>query len=454
MVRVGARIGLAAVLLAGLSAAWAPPAAAVVEEQVGERVFLVRDKPGTPVHFQMIVQAGCGEEADGQCVGLAHYLEHLILVGRNPEHKDIAVRMFAEATSNGTTSQRATVYMHTVPVKETGAGPILEKLFSFYAARLKAFEITQADAARELNVVLQEHDQRVGSSPLRGFERRLDRELVPDHPSGQWTIGTRDSIQRLTLADAQAFHQKWYVINNVYFVIRGDIEAAELKGIAERTLAGLEAKALPARASLRQPAIPIERKDLRESSVQVKRASVIYQKMVRIQDGDRPRARAARMILVNFLRSRLPGSPHEAMVDKADVANATPSVSIGKVAANTYTLQISAEVAPDAAPQALLAAMSAYVDAMAANAPAPAAIERLKRRFADSRVSEDEDPAAIYSRLLAWLSNRSKYAEFRSWPQHVAEVSPADIAAAVTALTGPGKVVTGVLAPADEGAGK
>src|ERR1700704_5454276 len=81
-------------------------AAFAAEERVGDRLFLVRDKPGTPTQFQMIVYAGCLDEAGGNCRGLAHYLEHLVLVGRNPEHKDIGMRLVPDGSSNGWTSTR------------------------------------------------------------------------------------------------------------------------------------------------------------------------------------------------------------------------------------------------------------------------------------------------------------------------------------------------------------
>ncbi len=124
-------------------------AATAAEQRLGEHLFLVRDKPGTPTQFQMIVGAGCIDEAGGECRGLAHYLEHLLLVGRNPDHKEIALRFFPDASSNGWTSQRATVYVHSMPAREQGPRADLEKLFAFYAARLKDFSISDADAERE-----------------------------------------------------------------------------------------------------------------------------------------------------------------------------------------------------------------------------------------------------------------------------------------------------------------
>src|SRR5437879_1105187 len=129
-----------------------------------------------------------------------------------------------------------------MPARETGPRDDLEKLFGFYAARLKEFSISDADALRERNVVRQEHDWRVASKPFARFAQKLDRLLLPDHPSGQWTIGTKEDIEAFTLDDARAFHRIWYAPNNVYVVVRGDIDAATLKEMADRALAGTQAR--------------------------------------------------------------------------------------------------------------------------------------------------------------------------------------------------------------------
>lgn len=445
---------LATVLSFFLCLAAMAPAAAVVEERVGERVFLVRDKAGTSTQFQMVVLAGCSDEPGGECRGLAHYLEHLVLVGRNPEHNDIAVRFFADATSNGHTSQRATVYVHSLPPRPGGPAADLERLFQFYAARLQDFAITEQEVERERNVVLQEHDWRVGSSPYRRFERKLDRELIPDHPSGQWTIGTRENISALTLAEAQAFHRAWYAINNAYFVVKADMSAEELKAIADRTLGKLRAKRLPPRATLKQPAVPVERKAFTESDRAVKRASVLYRKLIRIEGGDTPAQRAARSILVSFLRSRLPGSPHDALVDRQEVANGTPFVGIDRVAPKTFVVRMSAEVAPDVDTDKLRAAMEAYVDGLAGLAFPQDLLDRLKQRAADARRNEDKDAVVVYNRLVSWLSNRSDYADLALWPQRIAGVSQPAVREALVSLAAKGRVVTGSLTPASEAASR
>ena len=451
MGRIGAWTGVVTVCL-GLLAAAGPGFAA--EERVSERIFLVRDRPGTPTQFQMIVLAGCSDEPYGQCKGLAHYLEHLVLVGRNPEHKDIAVRFFPDASSNGWTNTRATAYVHTVPAREGGPKADLERLFSFYAARLRDFAITEEEAARERNVVLQEHDWRVGSSPVRRFERQLDRELLPDHPAGLWTIGTRESIAGLTPGEAKTFHATWYVINNVYFAVKADIAASDLKAIADRALAGLETKPLPARALARSPAVAAGRQDFTETGTHIKHASVIYKKLVHMEEPNAIAHMAVRAILTDFLRSRLPGSPYRALIDTGDLAAGAPQVSLERIAPKSFVLRMSAEVAPDANAEALLAAIGSYVSHLSDVAPTPDVVERLKRRFADNRTNADQDPSAVYSRLIGWLASRNSYESYADWPGRIAAVSAADVAQIMVLLSAPGKVVTGILAPAIAEAGK
>lgn len=446
------RIGISAAVVLAMFALGGP--AHTAEQRVSERVFFVKDKPGTPTQFRMVVLAGCSDEDGGQCRGLAHYLEHLVLVGRNPEHKDIAMRLLPDGSSNGRTSSSTTVYLHSIPPREAGPRADLERLFDFYAARLRDFSISEEEALRERNVVLQEHDWRVASSPFRRFERKLDGELLPGHPAGLWTIGTRASIESLTLADAKAFHRRWYVINNVYFLVKADIEIKDLGEIAGKALAGLETKRLPPRPAQRQPEITLERKDLRETDPQVKRTSVVYKKVVRMSEGDSPAQRAGRGVLAGFLNSRLPGSPYQALVETAKVAAGGPFVSLGRVAPRTYVLRIAADTAPDATPQALLDAIAGYVDAMDRNGPSPEQIERLKRRSADSRVNEDQDPGVVYSRLSGWLGARNAYDDYARWPTRIAKVMPSDVQQVLAALAGPGRVVTGTLLPATEEAAR
>ncbi len=293
----------------------------------------------------------------------------------------------------------------------------------------------------------QEHDWRVGSKPFVRFARKLDRLLIPDHPSGQWTIGTVEDIEHLSLDDAHAFHRSWYAINNVDFVVMADIEPAALKEIAANALAGLKSRPLPPRVFAKQPAIVVERKDLVEEDAGVRRAGVFFKKLVRIEEDDTYAVGAARSLALAYLASRLPGSLYDAIVDRGKLSSGAPTVSVVRVAPKTFTLTIGADVAPDIAPETLLAAISDYVAQLPDNGMSAETLARLKARYADARATADADPRQVYSRLVGWLAGRSRYENLALWPQQVASVPPERVAAVVKGLAGPGRIVTGTLLP-------
>jgi zinc protease len=433
----------------------APCACAADIEQPRERVFLVRDKAAAGLHFHMMVFAGCSDEADNQCRGLAHYVEHLVLVGRNPEHAQSAVKMFPEGSANGWTNMRVTGYVHSIPAKPAGVKADLEHLFKFYAARLKGFDIAPDEALRERNIVLQEHDWRVGGNHFAILARDMERRLLPDNPYGQWTIGTRSEIAKFTLEDARAFHGRWYALNNAVFIVRGDIEPAELKEIADKALAGLEARPLPPYPVFDNTKLEPGRDDMKLTNPRIKRSGVIVKKLVRMDDADFIRRRAARSILANFLTSQLPGSLYDALVEREELAAGPPSYSLNRVAPGIFALTIAADVAPVATPERLLHAMTAYIDNIGNIDLTDVLIDRLKTRFSNGRANADKDAALVHKRLIDWFDQRNTFAAYNAWPGEIASITGDDVRAAAKDLSGPGRIVTGVAGPAAaEGAQK
>ncbi len=434
-------------LLIALAASGVPGLAQIRETRVTDRVFLVRDRPGTPTEFQMIVNAGCADESGGNCRGLAHYLEHLVLVGRNPENKDAALRFFPDASSNGWTNQRATAYTHKIPSRPAGPKADLEKLFGFYAARLGGFEISPAEAARERNVVVQEHDWRYASSPYLPHLRKLDRLLLPDHPLGLWTIGTRESIQALSLDEAKAFHQDWYRPNNVWFVIKGDIDPDSLKAIAEAALKPVPPQPLPQKLSQLPPEVALEARALDDTHPKLQRPVVYYKKLVRIEETDAAAENAARFILSSFVSSQLPGSLRDVLGERMKLATGMPSFWLTRITPGAYVLSISAEAATDVPPETLRKAITDYAESLATLDIPEATVERLKRRYAEARKSEDRNAGDVYSRLIGWLAAGLDYAEMNRFPDRIAALGKADIARLIAQITRPGRLVTSILTP-------
>lgn len=421
--------------------------AQIREIRISERVFLVRDRPGSPTEFQMIVNAGSADEAGGQSKGVAHYLEHLILTGRNAQNTDIAMRFFPDARSNGWTNHRATAYTHAIPAREHGAARDLEKLFEFYAARLRDFSITPDEAVRERNVVLQEFDWRYGSAPAMRFARKIDQALYAEQPFGQWPSGSRESIQAMTLADAGAFHKQWYHLNNVWFVIKGDIEPATLKEISDRSLASIPFVQLPPRLHQRQPQIMVERIALAERDTQIETTTVTYKKLIRFEEASVAEGRAAAAILSSLLSTQLSGSLHHAIAEDNKLVTGSPGISISRTGPGTYLASISAQPAATVSADELIAAISSYIDALASLEISDRNLARIKTRIDDARKSMDNDAGRVYRRLISWLAAQLDYDELASSSKLLQGMGKDQLLRLATAIAAPGRVVTGVLSP-------
>ena len=167
-----------------------------------------------------------------------------------------------------------------------------------------------------------------------------------------------------------------------------------------------------------------------------------------MEEPDRVAHRAARVITVDFLHSRLPGSLYDVIVEKGKLASTAPSVTIARVAPRSFVLTIGADIAPGVPPERLLAAISDYVDTLSAAGIPAETVERLKKRFLDARANADRHPQQVYNRLVTWLANHNRYEDLAAWPQRVAAVSPDEVAGIVRGLSGSGRVVTGMLVPA------
>ena len=418
-----------------------------VEVRISDRVVLVRDPTMRSIQFTMVVRAGCADEPEMKCRGIAHYLEHLLLVGRNADHTETAFRFFPEGTSNGWTSDRATGYVHRLPKRATAEADI-EKLFSFYANRLKGFEVTPEDAERERNVVLQEYNVRIGSNPFAAFQSRLNRLLMPDHPLGQSIGGTPESIKTLTVEDARAFHKTWYVPNNVFFVVAGDISELALKGIVQRTLGNAAEQPLPERAWRDPYKVEPLQATVREASEAVRRRAVIASKVVGVADDD-PTLRPARTLLVSFLRSQLPGSPHDVLVEREAVTDAVSFSDVTRLIPGIYRTTIAAEPHDESDPERLAAAMQKYWRGLAETGIDERNLERLKKRFEEGQKLSDREGERIYGRIVDWIGMGNEYDTLAVWHRRIAAVTVADVNRLIQAIAAEGREVTGILVPAE-----
>jgi zinc protease len=424
------------------------PIIAPAEIRISDRVILVRDERMAQTHFTLVIHAGCLEE-EPECGGVAHYLEHLLLVGRNADHTETAFRFFADGYANGWTSHKATAYTYRLAPRRADEGSALsdlERLFGFYANRLRGFEVSAADAVRERNVVLQEYQLRTGNTPFGRFGVQFERALLPDHPLGQRVIGSPETIGVLSVEQARRFHARWYAPNNATIILAGNLDTEAVRAAVARSFGAVEPRPLPERTGWQAPTISAEHTVLKVQDPQVKRRMVSYAKLVKVPE-ETATLRSAQLLLNGFLSSQFAGSPNDVLVEQQGLTDGI-SAGVTRLLPGLYRIGLSAEPTPETDPDDLARAMRRYLDDMITKGGLePSTLERLKRRSAADWATTSQSGERTMGRAVQWVANGDPYDTLADMPGHVAATTQDDVARLLTLLAGPGRELTGMLLP-------
>jgi zinc protease len=437
--------------LAAIAGLWMLAGAAASQERlVADRVFHVHDPKSNAIQFQMIVLAGSADESNPAQQGIAHYLEHLVLVGRNEGYGETAVKFFADGSSNGWTNQRATGYIHRYPADVPDAASRLDRLFSFYAGRLTDFAISPEDALRERSVVRQEHDWRYASSATAPTWVEVSRYLYEGHAFARSTIGTPETIGAFSVDEARAYLRRWYGKGNVWFIVTGPIGADEVRAAAERHLAPLPSAPPPPRAWLDQPLeVRPHSRVFRRADRRITTPSVAVTALANTAATDPVRSQAALALIGGFLRSKLTGSPHSALVEgDAPVSAAVTATDIEPGPPGTLQLSIGAVPEEGRSIEEVRAALLEYRRAFVARGFDQATLDRLKRRFARDLARSRDEPQNAPQRLISWLTRPLPYEALKDWPDIVASVTLDEINRQLAAFAGEAREAVVIFEPA------
>src|SRR6202051_4017064 len=199
----------------------------------------------TPVVTQMVwYKVGSADETPGQS-GLAHFLEHLMFKGtsKHPFGEFPQTVRKVGGEENAFTSVDYTGYFERVPREQ------LARMMEFEADRMTGLILKDENVLSERDVVLEEYNMRTANNPEARLTEQIMAALYLNHPYGRPVIGWHQEIEKLNREDALAFYKRFYAPNNATLVIAGDVEANDIRPMAERTFGEVAP----------QPAIPVKR---------------------------------------------------------------------------------------------------------------------------------------------------------------------------------------------------
>lgn len=244
---------LSALLLTALLAAQAQarelPRPETFTLRNGLEVVVITDRRAPVVTHMLWYRVGAADEPRGVS-GIAHFFEHLMFKGT----RQIAPGEFSRIVArnggdlNAFTSWDYTAYYERI------ARDRLDLVMRMEADRMRNLQFSDETFASERDVIVEERRQRIDNNPGAVLGERMRAMLWPHHPYGTPIIGWLHEIQSLDRETALQFYRTWYAPNNAILVVAGDIDAAELRPLAERYYGRLRAtRNLPARTWVQDP---------------------------------------------------------------------------------------------------------------------------------------------------------------------------------------------------------
>jgi len=216
-----------------------PPGVRISQLENGLTIIVREDHSAPVVSAQAWAMTGSINEGKWLGSGMSHVLEHMLFKGtttRGAGRIDQEVQD-AGGYMNAYTSFDRTVYYIDVP--NTGAKVAIDILCDIMRnATLPADEM-----AKEKQVILREMDMNQ-DEPGRRSSRRLFETAYTKSPYRFTIIGYPDIYNELQAPDIEAYFRERYAPNNVFFVVVGDVNTAEVIAQIQEAYAKTKAKAI------------------------------------------------------------------------------------------------------------------------------------------------------------------------------------------------------------------
>jgi zinc protease len=200
----------------------------------GLKVLVQEDHARKVATIQIWVKVGSADEEKSER-GISHLIEHMAFKGTEKRGvgeiaKDIEA---LGGYTNAYTSWDETVFHVTVPSRATEEG--LEIL----ADAVLNPTIDPDELEKEKKVVLEEileGEER----PDRKSSKLLLKTTFSKSPYQYPVIGYKDTVASFTRDDIINFRKKWYVPENIFVLVVGDVSTDKLKPLLEEYLGGIE----------------------------------------------------------------------------------------------------------------------------------------------------------------------------------------------------------------------
>jgi zinc protease len=409
----------------------------------GLQVVVIPDHRAPVVTHMIWYKIGSADEPAGKS-GIAHFFEHLMFKGTK-EHKagEFGARV-AEigGNENAFTSYDYTAYYQTVPPEALG------DMMEFEADRMRNLVLTDEVIGPERDVILEERRSRVETSPDALLDEELNATLYQNHPYRIPVIGWMHEMKQLNRIDATAFYDKYYAPNNAVLVVAGDVDAASVKALAERTYGKVErGPALPPRVRPQEPEQNTSRTvTLTDARVSVPsfRTEWVVPSYTSSRDGEAEALDLLGEILGGGTRSRI----YQALIVKLGIASSA-GASYSGTALDPTGFTVYGAPRGGAKLSDVQAAVEAEVRKVIEHGVTQDELDRARTRYLRSLIFARDSQSGMANIYGATLATGGTVEDIDAWPERLRAVTTDQVKAVAAKYLTPNRSVTGYLLPSE-----
>jgi zinc protease len=315
------------------------------------------------------------------------------------------------------------------------------------ADRMTNLVLDDAAVLPERDVVLEERSQRIDNDPGARLSEQLNAAQFLNHPYRLPVIGWRHEMESYSRQDALDFYDKWYAPNNAVLIVAGDIDAEELRPLAERYYGKIPPRAVPERVRVQEPpqqaAREVELRDPRVRQPSWTRSYLAPSYTMGATEQAYPL-----QVLADILGGTSTSRLYRALVIDQKIAASAGAYYRGS-SLDDATFRLYASPRPGVSLDQIEAAVDDELAELASEPITAQEVARSTRRLVDEAVyARDSLSSAVRSFGVALATGRTAE-DVEAWPERIAAVDADQVNAAAAHVFQAERSVTGRLSPVD-----
>lgn len=408
----------------------------------GMQVVVVTNRRVPVVSHMVWYKVGAADEPYGKS-GMAHFLEHLMFRGTASIGPGEFSQRIAEngGTDNAFTSYDFTAYHQEIAVDK------LRLVMEMEADRMVGLKLSPELFEAERKVVLDERRQRSENTPGDRLAEQVNATFWTAHPYGRPVIGWQAEIEALSMDDVMGFYHRWYTPNNAVLVVSGDIDAQQLRPIAEATYGRIPGHAVPERQRAVEPEMVADRNIVLRDPEVLQPEYVRHFRAPSYNTAADPATPYALQLLSEILSGGQTSRMYrELVVEKQLATDASAYYSPSRLNASSFSLAVTPSSGVSvSAVEDVLAAM---LEDVATRGVTATELETAKQRMQAGAIFARDSLGGPPRSFGTALATGRSVEDVEAWPDRMAAVTVAQVNDVARALFTQRGLTNGVLLPA------